>query len=77
MSNNFSFAAARDAVHITDPVERMLTIKLLSAASNYDAAIDGAYYAAYPRDVAERKYFAAVEEYDRAVKVMATSAWRW
>lgn len=55
---------ARHAERIADPVERQLWIDQQIAASEYDAAIEGAYHHNRPRDAADAAYYAAMRAYD-------------
>lgn len=56
---------------ILDARERELTIAVLRAGDELDAATDGALHHAYPADVADAKYYAAKHAYDRAAKALA------
>lgn len=59
-------SAARIAASITDVTESDLWVRQYHAANAYDAATDGAFHHAYPRDEADRRYRAVVREYDAA-----------
>jgi hypothetical protein len=65
-------ATIRAAQRIADPAERALFIACMDAGDEYDCACDGAYHHAYPREVADARYYAARREYDRAARALIT-----